>query len=209
MKEQRGALPRIREAIVVEGRYDTARLRTVVDALVVETGGFGLFRDREQLALLRRLAAQRGLVILTDSDGAGFVIRDYLAGAIPPAQVKHAYIPEIAGRERRKTAPSKEGLLGVEGVDGSLILEALRRAGVTFLEENETPARQAFLTKGDLYADGLSGCPDSALRRERLLDYLGLPHKLSTNRLLEVINATLTPEEYRAALEACAPDGQA
>ena len=151
MKEQRGALPRIREAIVVEGRYDTARLRTVVDALVVETGGFGLFRDREQLALLRRLAGQRGLVILTDSDGAG----------------------------------------------------------ATFLEENETPARQAFLTKGDLYADGLSGCPDSALRRERLLDYLGLPHKLSTNRLLEVINATLTPEEYRAALAACVPDGQA
>lgn len=184
----------------MEGRYDTARLRTVVDALIIETGGFGLFHDGEQLALLRRLAEQRGLLVLTDSDGAGFVIRNYIAGAIPPQLVKHAYIPEIAGKERRKTAASKEGLLGVEGMDGALILKALQRAGATF-EEQDASEKRPFLTKADLYADGLSGGPDSAARRERLMVYLDLPRKLSVNRLLKVINATLSEEEYRRAVE--------
>lgn len=193
-------MKRVREVIVVEGKYDAIRVKSAVEAVVVETHGFGLFRDKEQLALLRRLAASRGAVVLTDSDGAGFVIRNYLSGVLPPSQVKHAYIPEIAGKERRKAAPSKEGLLGVEGVDNAVILEALERAGAAF-EEDERESAAPWLTKGDLFADGLSGGPDSAVRREALLRLLGLPRKLSANRLLEVINATMTPEEYRRALE--------
>ncbi len=193
-------MKRVREVIVVEGKYDAIRVKSAVEAVVVETHGFGLFRDKEQLALLRRLAASRGVLVLTDSDGAGFVIRNYLSGVLPPSQVKHAYIPEIAGKERRKAAPSKEGLLGVEGVDNAVILEALERAGATF-EEDERAGAAPWLTKGDLYADGLSGGPDSAGRREALLRLLGLPQKLSANRLLEVINATMTPDEYRRVLQ--------
>ena len=194
-------MPRIREAIVVEGKYDAIRLKSAVDALVVETGGFGVFRDKDMLAFLRRLAEQRGLLILTDSDGAGFVIRNYLAAAIPADRLKHAYIPEVPGKERRKAAASKEGMLGVEGIDNARILEALRRAGATF-EDEEAPAAQAFLTKAGMVEDGLSGGPDSAARRERLLVSLGLPRKLSANRLLEIINATMTQEAYRQALDA-------
>ncbi len=193
-------MKRVREVIVVEGKYDAIRVKSAVEAVVVETHGFGLFRDKEQLALLRRLAASRGVLVLTDSDGAGFVIRNYLSGVLPPSQVKHAYIPEIAGKERRKAAPSKEGLLGVEGVDNAVILEARERAGATF-EEDERAGAAPWLTKGDLYADGLSGGPDSAGRRAALLRLLGLPQKLSANRLLEVINATMTPDEYRRVLQ--------
>lgn len=192
---------RIQEALVVEGKYDTIRLRSAVDAVIVETDGFGLFRHTEKLRLIRRLAAQRGVIVLTDSDGAGFVIRDYLSSALPPAQIKHAYIPEVAGKERRKTAASKEGLLGVEGMETTVLLTALRRAGATFLEEAPGSPPDRFLSKGDLYRDGLSGAPDSAARREWLLRRLELPPKLSANRMLEVFNAILTPEQYRALLE--------
>lgn len=196
---------RVREVIVVEGRYDTARLKTVVDAMVVETNGFGLFKDKERLELLRCLAAKRGLLILTDSDSAGFLIRNYLSGALPPEQIKHAYIPGIAGKERRKSAPSREGLLGVEGVDNGVIEAALQRAGATFEEEDVPRPAAPFLTKADLVADGLSGGPDSAARREQLLRRLGFPAKLSANRLLEAINATMTREEYRQALAELGP----
>lgn len=193
---------RIREAIVVEGRYDRARLQSVAEALIVETEGFGIFRDREKMALLKRLAATQGLVVLTDSDAAGFLIRDRLAGAIPPSQIKHAYIPEIPGKERRKTTPSKEGLLGVEGMDAQILLTALCRAGATMEGENWTGI-PPFLTKARLFEDGLSGSAGSLARRERFLSYLGLPRKLSANRLLEVVNATMTEEDYRNALDAC------
>lgn len=192
---------RLREALVVEGRYDRIRLLSVVDALIVETDGFGIFRDKEKRALLRRLAEERGLLVLTDSDAAGFVIRDHLAGFLPPEKIRHAYIPELRGKERRKTAPSKEGLLGVEGVPGEVILEALRRAGATF-EEDAAPAASggAPITKQDFYADGLTGASDSAARREALLRRLSLPSRLSANRLLEVLNALYTREEYRELL---------
>lgn len=190
---------RIREAIVVEGRYDRARLASAVDAVIVETSGFAIFRDREQLALLRLLAEQRGLLILTDSDGAGFLIRDYLGGAIPSDQVKHAYIPEIRGKEPRKRTPSGEGLLGVEGVDTALIVDALRRAGAT-IEGEDIPRPEPFLDKARLYADGLSGRPDSAARRARLLARLGLPSKLSANRLIETVNAAVPLDRYAGAL---------
>lgn len=195
---------RIREAVVVEGKYDAARVRGAVEALVVTTGGFRIFRQPEQLALLRRLAAQRGLIILTDSDSAGMVIRNHLLGSIPGQQLKNAYVPPIPGKERRKATPSAEGLLGVEGMDASVVLAALERAGATF-EDAVASGDKMHLTKGDLYAAGLSGRPDSALRRRHLLEALGLPTYLSANRLLEVANATLAPEEWTSLLRTLAP----
>lgn len=186
---------RIREAVVVEGKHDRIRLAEVVDAPIVATNGFRIFKDKEQVALLRRLAASRGLVILTDSDAAGFVIRNHLMGLIPPEQVKHAYCPAVAGKERRKPAPSKEGLLGVEGIDPAALAAALRRAGVTILGE-DTPPPAPWLTRARLYADRLTGCSDSSARRAALLHEMGLPPHLSTARLMETLNLTATEEEY-------------
>ncbi len=189
----------IKEAVVVEGKYDAIRLRSVVDATIVETDGFGIFRQPDMLSLLRKLAEAQGLIVLTDSDSAGFVIRDRISGSLPKELVKHAYIPEITGKERRKKEPSKEGLLGVEGVDGETVLAALWRAGATPLDgEAERPA--AYLTKARLYEDGLSGREDSARLRTALLKKISLPTKLSANRLIEVLNALLTEEQYRTVL---------
>lgn len=186
----------VKEVIVVEGRYDRNTLSQVFDAVIVETSGFGVFNDREKLALLRRLAEARGLVVLTDSDGAGFVIRNFLKGAIDPALVKQAYIPDIAGRERRKRALSKEGKLGVEGMKPEVLIEALRRAGATL--GGEEPARRAGgITKATLYELGLSGGPGSAEKRRALLKELDLPEKLSANALLDVLNALYTEAELR------------
>ena len=190
---------RVKEVIVVEGRYDTARLRSVVDALIVETNGFGIFKDKERMAFLRRLAGERGLLILTDSDSAGFVIRNHLCSAIPPEQMKQAFIPPIPGKERRKTAPSKEGLLGVEGVDGAVIEAALRHAGATVLDE-PAPIAKTPVTTVDFYEAGLTGRPDSATRRQRLLQLLGLPSYLSASRLREVINTALGREAFEEAI---------
>ncbi len=192
---------KIREVIVVEGKYDAIRLHSAVDATVIETNGFSVFKDKEMLALLRRMAQARGLLILTDSDGAGFVIRDFLSGAIPKEQIKHAYIPEIVGKERRKTAPSKEGLLGVEGVDNAVVVEALRRAGATFEGEEVSGFTGCSLSKADLYDAGLVGGADSAQKRRRLQKALGLPEKLSANRLLEILNIAVSPEEFATALK--------
>ena len=192
---------RVRQAIVVEGKYDTIRVRSAVDALVVETNGFGIFRDKARLELLRQLACERGLVILTDSDSAGALIRNHLLGAIPAEQICLAYVPPRAGKERRKATPSKEGLLGVEGIDNATVIAALERAGATFEEEEAPSADKMHLTKADLVEVGLSGTADSAARRQRLLERLGLPLQLSANRLLEVVNATLTPAAWQELLE--------
>ncbi len=189
----------IKEAVVVEGKYDAIRLRSVVDATIVETDGFGIFRQPEKMNLLRKLAQAQGLIVLTDSDSAGFVIRDRISGALPKERVKHAYIPEITGKERRKTAPSKEGLLGVEGVDGDIVLQALWRAGATPLD-GSVKQTSAYLDKARLYEDGLSGRADSARLRQALLKALSLPTKLSANRLIEVLNVLLSEEQYRAVL---------
>ena len=184
---------RIREAIVVEGRYDKNTLSQMVDTVIVETSGFGIFKDKERLALLRRLAEKRGLIVLTDPDGAGFVIRSHLKGSIPPEQVKHAYVPDVYGKERRKRRGGKEGKLGVEGMRPEVLEAALRRAGATFLDETgeAAPKRQA-ITKADLMALGLSGGPGAAERRKELLHRLELPERLSPNALLEVLNALFT-----------------
>lgn len=186
---------KIKEAIVVEGRYDAARLREIVDTVIVETAGFGVFRDEALLRLLRDLAANQGVIVFTDSDSAGFVIRSYLQGALPQDCIRHAYIPEIQGKERRKAQPSKEGLLGVEGVDAGVILAALRRAGATILGE---PAMQTPepITRQELYEDGLIGAPESAVLRREMLRRMGYPEKLSTNRLLEVLNTAAGRQRY-------------
>lgn len=189
----------VKEVIVVEGRYDKNTLSQVFDAVIVETAGFGVFKDREKLALLRRLAEARGLVILTDSDGAGLVIRNFLKGAIDPALVKMAYVPGIAGKERRKARPSKEGLLGVEGMSPETLIEALRRAGATLGGEAPTH-RSGDITKATLYELGLSGGPDSAKKRRELLRRLGLPEKLGANALLDVLNALYDAEGLKAAV---------
>ena len=191
----------IREAIAVEGKYDAVRLAGVVDTVIVPVHGFALFKNPEQMALRRRLAEARGLRVLTDSDGAGFVIRDAIAAAVPPALIKHAYIPEIPGKERRKAAPSKAGLLGVEGIDNATLEAVIRRSGATVLNEDVPPAAP-FFTRADLYECGLTGTPDAAARRAALCRALGLPQGLSTTRLLQVINTCLTPEALAQALQA-------
>ena len=190
----------IREVIVVEGRYDKNALKQVVNATVVETGGFGVFNDKERISLLRRLAAERGLIVLTDSDGAGFVIRNFLKGAIPKAQIKHAYIPDIYGKERRKSAPGKEGKLGVEGMEPKILLEALERAGATF-EDGTVQETHMPVTKADLYELGLTGGRDSATRRALLLKKLSLPEHMTTNAMLEAVNILCGREKLVALME--------
>lgn len=189
---------RVRQAIVVEGKYDVIRVRSAVEAIVIPTGGFHIFRDPETVALLRRLAAARGLIVLTDSDSAGAVIRGHLAGLIPPEQLHMAYVPPTPGKERRKAAPSKEGLLGVEGTDNAAIVRALEQAGAVFEGETAPVAPSLGLQKSDLLALGLVGVPASAARRQWLLRQLELPATLSANRLLEVVNATLSPAQWAA-----------
>ena len=193
---------KIREAIVVEGRYDKNTLSQLVDTVILETSGFGIFKDGEKLALFRRLAEERGLIILTDPDGAGFVIRNFLKGSIPPDRVKHAYVPDVLGKERRKRAPGKEGKLGVEGMRPAVLEEALRRAGATFLDGSgaEEKPRQP-ITKADLFALGLSGGPGAGEKRKALLKRLELPEHLSPNAMLEVLNALYSYPELAAVLQ--------
>ena len=180
---------RIREAIVVEGRYDKNTLLQVVDTLILETGGFRIFKDPDQLALLRRAAEKRGLVVLTDSDGAGFVIRNHIKSVIPGSLLKHAYIPDVYGKERRKRQRGKEGKLGVDGMPPRVLEQVLRRAGATFLDEGARSEEAGPpLTKADLFAAGLSGGADSGARRLALLKRLALPEHMSANGLLAVLN---------------------
>ena len=186
--------PKIKEVIVVEGRYDKNTLLQVVDATVVETGGFGVFNNNERLAFFRRLAAQRGLIVLTDSDGAGFVIRNFLKGALPKEKVKQAYIPDVAGKEKRKKKAGKEGKLGVEGMTPEVILDSLRRAGATFEGEVQNAPRAA-ITTADLLERGLIG-PNSVEKRQALLQKLSLPAHMTPNAMLEALNILLTREEF-------------
>ena len=177
---------KIREAIVVEGRYDKNTLSQIIDAPILETSGFGVFKDKKMVKLLRQIAEKRGLIIFTDSDGAGFVIRNYLKSAIDPAFIKHAYIPDIYGKERRKAAPGREGKLGVEGMTPEVILEALRRAGATV--DGEIAPSLDKITKQDMVELGLSGGSGSASKRLALIKKLDLPEHLSANALLQTLN---------------------
>jgi len=175
---------KINEIIVVEGKYDCAAVRRHIDTLVLETGGFRLFKDPELLETIKLLAEKRGVVILTDSDSAGFLIRNKILSFVDKKYVKNAYIPDIKGVERRKREPSKEGFLGVEGMTGEVIIDALRKAGVDLGEGN---VQRKTLKKSDLYEMGLSGRPDSAKKRLELQKSLGLPKYLSANKLMEIL----------------------
>jgi ribonuclease M5 len=186
---------KVNEVIIVEGRYDKNTLSQFIDGTIIETRGFGIFSDKEKLELLRRLAEKRGLVVLTDSDGAGFVIRNYLKGSIDPKYLKHAYIPDITGKEKRKTSYSKEKKLGVEGMSREVIETALMRAGVSIGDKSVDKCLNQ-ITKADLYELGLSGCEGSFEKRRMLLFELSLPEKLSPNALLDVLNALMSREEF-------------
>ena len=190
---------KIREAIVVEGRYDKNTLSQIVDAPILETSGFGIFKNKQQLAFLRRVAHERGLIVFTDSDGAGFVIRNHLKSAIEPQYLKHAYIPDIYGKERRKSAPGKEGKLGVEGMTPEVIVDALRKAGAT-IEGEDAPVTQQ-ITKQDLMELGLSGGKDSSQKRLALLKKLELPERMSTNAMLQALNLLYDLEELKQMLQ--------
>ena len=191
---------KVREVIVVEGRYDKNTLSQIVDATILETRGFGIMKDKAMQNLLRRTAEARGLILLTDSDGAGFVIRNYLKRVIPPKHLKQAYIPDIPGKERRKAAPGKEGKLGGEGMKPEVLLQALRRAGATF--EGETESKSCGeLSKTDLYDLGLSGRPDSARKRAALLRSLDLPEHMSANAMLQALNLLVTKAQLAGMME--------
>lgn len=173
---------KIKEIIIVEGKYDKIRVDSAVDAVVIETGGFGIFRDVQMRKLIKRYAETKGIIVLTDSDSAGFVIRNHIKNIASKGTVKMAYVPEIKGKEKRKTAAGKEGLLGVEGIDNQIIIDALIKAGC-----NEEPPKEK-ITNTDLFNLGYSGKPDSKEKRTKLLKHLNLPVKLSTNALLDALN---------------------
>ena len=185
---------KIKEAIVVEGRYDKNTLSQIVDATILETHGFGIFKDKKQMDLLRRVAKTRGLIVFTDADGAGFVIRNHIKSAIEGKYLKHAYTPDIMGKERRKRTAGKEGKLGVEGMGPEIILQALRKAGAT-IEGEEAEAQAQPITKQDLMALGLSGGPGSSEKRLALLKKLQLPECMSANAMLQALNLLYDREE--------------
>ena len=190
---------KIQEAILVEGRYDKNTLSQIVDAPILETSGFGIFKNKEQMALLRRIAQTRGLIVFTDPDGAGFVIRNHIKSAIPAQYLKHAYVPEIMGKERRKSAPGKEGKLGVEGMTREVILEALERAGATIAGQSTTAPNR--ITKQDLVELGLSGGKDSSAKRQELLKKLQFPSHMSANAMLQALNLLYSLDELKDILK--------
>jgi len=190
----------INEVVVVEGKYDKIRLSSVLDAVIITTEGFGIFKNKEKQALLRRMAKERGLLLMTDSDSAGFVIRNFLRGCVPASQLRHVYIPQLKGKEARKEEHSKEGLLGVEGMDTQTILDALERAGVDVYGEG-TKKEPACIDKQRLFDDGFVGVGNSAELRGRLAQRLGLPVSLTANALIEAINILCTESEYEAAVK--------
>lgn len=187
---------KLRQAIVVEGKYDQNTLRQIVDTAIFTTNGFADMKDPALLRLLRQAAQTTGLVILTDSDGAGFLIRNTLKSALPEQGVLHAYIPDLPGKEKRKAVPGKEGLLGVEGMTPEILLQALRDAGAEFEDGNVLPPAKEPITKQDLFALGLSGGPESAKKRDALLKALRLPAHMSANALLQALNVLFSREEF-------------
>ncbi|MBQ6999281.1 MAG: DUF4093 domain-containing protein [Clostridia bacterium] len=185
---------KIKEAIIVEGIYDQNKINQLVDATVITTNGFRIYKDKKKIEMIRRFAATTGIIIFTDSDRAGFQIRNYIKNLVGNKNVKHAYIPDIKGKERRKAAPSKEGFLGVEGVSDNIIIQALKNAGIT---EQKMPENIRLISKSDLFADGLSGGAESKILREKLLKNLELPARISANMLLDVLNGLYGWDEYK------------
>lgn len=189
---------KINKIVVVEGKYDKIKLSSIIDGVVIDTEGFGIFKNKDKQKLLRTLAEKKGLLVLTDSDSAGFLIRNFISSIVPNEYIVNAYIPDLYGKEKRKESASKEGKLGVEGVPTEFIIDALTKAGVTCEESEKIELRK--VTNLDLFDDGLNGSTDSKNARLKLLSYLGLPERLSTKGLLEVINTIMTYDEYKTAV---------
>ncbi len=185
--------------IVVEGRYDKIKLSSIIDAVIIETDGFGIFKDKQKQKMLRLLAEKKGLVVLTDSDSAGFTIRNFISGFVPKDKIVNAYIPDVFGKEKRKDAPSKEGKLGVEGVSPEIIRNVLEKAGV-LCETDDHPQKRK-VTKTDFFEDGLTGGKGSKEKRLSLLKHLSLPEKMTTNALIDIINLFMTYDDYKNALK--------
>ena len=188
---------KLEQAVVVEGKYDKIKLSSIIDAVIIPTNGFGIFKDAEKLELIRYYARKTGIIIMTDSDSAGFSIRNHIKGAVRNGKIINVYIPDIMGKEKRKMKPSAEGKLGVEGVAAKVILEALEKAGVTVSAAGESGR----ITKTDLFMLGLSGGKNSSVLRKKLLDHLKLPSLLSANSMLEVLNTMISPEELSEIME--------
>ncbi len=191
---------KMKQAVIVEGKYDKIKLSSLIDAVIIETDGFRIFKDKEKQKLIRKLADTCGILIITDSDSAGFKIRSFLCGTIPNENIYHAYIPDILGKEKRKASPSKEGKLGVEGVPPAIIIEALTQAGILFEQTRQTSTR---ISKNDFYEDGITGKKNSRVLKTLLLMHLDLPARLSTNSLLKIINLFVTYDEYKDAINTC------
>ena len=189
----------LREAVIVEGRYDKIRLSAFIASPVIETGGFRIFKDKEKQSLIRQIAERRGILVMTDVDSAGFVIRNFLKGIIPEENIKHAYIPTIMGKEKRKPEPSKEGKLGVEGLDREALITAIRASGARIIGESAEDSGE--ITKADFYDYGLSGRGNSAALRLRVLSELGLPEYLSTNAMVSAVNCLFSKEEFESILD--------
>ena len=190
---------KVDKVIIVEGRYDKIKLSSIIDGIIIETEGFGIFKDKDKQKLIRKAAAEKGIVILTDSDSAGFVIRSFITSIVPSECIVNAYIPDIFGKEKRKDTPSKEGKLGVEGVSPEVILNAFRHAGIGCEETPTTEKRK--VTAIDLFEDGLNGSTDSSIKRKKLLKYLELPERMSTKAMLELINLFMTYDDYKSAVK--------
>ncbi|MEE0060804.1 MAG: DUF4093 domain-containing protein [Acutalibacteraceae bacterium] len=196
----------IKEAIIVEGKYDKMRLKSVVNATIIETNGFRIFKDKEKVSLIKQLAEKNGIIVLTDSDSAGFVIRNHLKNIVPKEQIKHAYIPQIKGKEKRKATPSKEGTIGVEGIDEQELLKVLKNAGVTYQSQEQQAQEYSLqekikITKVDLFKLGLTGRENSHILRCSLLKKLNLPQYITTNALLDVLNSLMDLTELTEILK--------
>lgn len=183
------------KAVIVEGKYDVIKLSNIIDALIIKTDGFGIFKDKEKQKLLRRLADEKGIIVMTDSDSAGFLIRNFLSSSIPADKITHVYIPDLYGKEKRKTAPSKEGKLGVEGISEEIIIDALKKAGVVY-SNGETLEKRRLITNVDLYDCGLIGAQNSSDKRKLLLKSLALPERLSSSSMIKILNTFVTFEEF-------------
>lgn len=188
----------LKQAVIVEGKYDKIKLSSIVDALIITTDGFSVFKNKEKLALIKGLAEKDGVIVLTDSDSAGFKIRNYIKGCTKKGKITNIYIPDIFGKEKRKPAPSKEGKLGVEGIPSQLLIEAFEKAGVTVSDDERE--QKEVITRIRLFDDGFIGQANSDEKRKKLLKALSLPSLLSTGALLEVLNAMFSIEEYEAAV---------
>lgn len=186
---------KIDRPVIVEGKYDVIKLSNIIDGLIIKTDGFGIFNDKEKQALIKRLSAEKGIIVLTDSDSAGFLIRNFIKQTVPADRITHVYIPDIFGKEKRKTEASREGKLGVEGINEEIILEAFRKAGVGVQKKADgVPVRE--ITNIDLYEWGLSGRADSKSKRKKLLKSLSLPERMSSSSMVKVLNCFVTYEDF-------------